>query len=141
MGPSGVCVCQRESGAGSRVKGGADPGGARGSQLQSGRRGGFVVSDGGTGFSRDVRHDKDEADRRAERIRGDRAALLSTHTALYPAFCLILPISCCVNLFHLLFTMLRVSLMCQSLSTFTSRHSLRSSLLVGERLFFKDLFK
>lgn len=116
---------QRESGAGSRVKGGADPGGARGSQWQSGRREG-VVSDCGPGFNRDVRHDKDRPDRLAEWSCRDRAAILAqprllSHSCHH---------SCCINLFHLLFTMLCVSLTSQSLmcvSAFMSRHCLKSS--------------
>lgn len=86
--PSGVCVLEgggerpRESGAGSRVKGGADPGGARGSRWPSGRREG-VVSDGAPGFNRDVRRDKDGPDRPAEWSCHDRAAILSIpYTAL-----------------------------------------------------------
>lgn len=128
---------QRESGAGSRVKGGADPGGARGSQWQSGRWEG-VVSGGGPGFNRDVRCDKDGPDRSAEWSCPDRAAILRIpYTA--PLHCRHAPhsllshschLSCCINLFHLLVTMLRVSLMCQSLmcvSTFMSKHCLNSS--------------
>lgn len=57
-------------------------------------------------------------------------------------------LSCCINFFHLLVTMLRVSLMCQSLmcmSTFMSKRSLKSSHCSRKRyiitffyIFFKD---
>lgn len=67
---------QKESGAGSRVKGSTDPSGARGSWWQSGRREG-VVSGGGPGFNRDVRRDKDGPDRPAECSCGDTEATLS----------------------------------------------------------------
>lgn len=89
MRASGVYVCvggrgrkTEDCGAGSRVKGGTDPGGALGSQWQSGAPEG-VVSDAGPGFNRDVRCDKDKPDRRVEWSCRDRAATLSiTYTAL-----------------------------------------------------------
>lgn len=65
---------QRESGAGSRVKGGADPGRARGSQRPStGQEG--SASDGGPRFNRDVKCDKDGSDKLAERSGFPRPAL------------------------------------------------------------------
>lgn len=76
IGPSGLCVRvkgrrvkrQRESGAGSWVKGGADPDGARG-VVVAGRcaGGGWFVFGDGPGFNRDVRCDKDGTDRPGER--------------------------------------------------------------------------
>ena len=109
-----VCVCvsqgggerQREYDAGSRVKGGAGPGGARGSQQQSGGQEG-LASDGGPCFNRDVRCDKDKTDRPVEWSCADRVvyphrALCRCHAPRSP-----LSHSCrrsyCFNLFHLLF--------------------------------------
>lgn len=101
--PSGLCVRvngtgvkrQRESGAGSWVKGGADPGGARGVvvAVQIAGGGGWFVFGDGPGFNRDVRRDKDETDRPGERSCCDRAAtfcipwsaLPTDVTLLYPS--------------------------------------------------------
>lgn len=73
MRTSGLCVFvrgrgkkrQRKSAVGSRVKDGADPARAPGSQWQSGGREGSALG-GGPRFNRDVKHDKDEADSAAE---------------------------------------------------------------------------
>lgn len=77
IGPSGLCVRvkgrrvkrQRESGAGSRVKGGAEHGGSRWQYglLGGGVGGGWFVFGDGPGFNRDVRRDKDGTDRPGER--------------------------------------------------------------------------
>lgn len=115
-----LCVCQRgggrgrqkerqrESRAGSWVKGGDDPGGAQGSRWRYVSREGVVFLGGGSGFNRDVKHDKDGPDRPSEWSRRDRTAILGIQytapsTVVTPSAPLFLILStpppCYINLF------------------------------------------
>lgn len=140
-----VCMCQREggerqreSGAGSWVKGGADPDGAQGSWWQSGSREGVFFFGGGPGFNRDVKHDKDGPDRPGEWSCRDRAAILgipytALSTVVTPSAPLLLihaPSLVVWTYFFCSSSMPWVNLMCQSLmcvSADMSRRCLRSS--------------
>ena len=118
-----VCMCRREGGSETQRESGA---GSRGERRRWSRQstgvavavrwtgwgGGGVDSDGGPAFNRDVRRDKDGPDRPAEWSRRDRAALLSIPYTALSIHCSLPshsgPLSCCINLFHQLVTMLRL---------------------------------